>query len=317
MNKAERITPVQEGNFAYLDLLARVKKALDSARDIRVSATDIRPFPNQPRKYFDEKHIRGLAESIDAGGQTTPGMIREKTGPTRYELIDGECRWRGVLRIPESRRPLYKASLIEAEDDVVQYLISGIANFNRKGHTAIETMHTIEQLVVFKLPMSEIANLLGISTLWAEQMYGLRKLVPQVQQMLDPRLPKEKQLAVLAAIQISKADPRLQFMLAERVIKKIIPLTQLRSEVVRISKEAGAEIRTRQVEPRKEFESFQNRLNILLREAGTLEAALKQGRINRFVTASAATSVLIEKVKKAQNTLKSVENLIRQARSIV
>src|SRR6185436_17736691 len=104
--------------------------------------------------------------SIDAGGQTTSGLIRRKAGnrqyemlvekdgiqykpehegldkilekggrlvlsefagKTGYELIDGERRWRSILLIPRPRRPLYKAKLIDAEDDVIRFLISGVA----------------------------------------------------------------------------------------------------------------------------------------------------------------------------------------------
>src|SRR3989338_1383212 len=182
--------------YAYLDLLARVKKALETGREISVPFSDIRPYPTQPREHFNADSIRRLSASIDAGGQTSSGMVREKpadiqyeiidtgatveprqvSGHTQHELIDGERRWRGVGLIPESRRPLYRAKLIVAEDDVVQYLISGITNFNREGHTAVETLKTIQRHIEFEFPMDEIARLLGISEHWAKQIYGLRKL---------------------------------------------------------------------------------------------------------------------------------------------
>lgn len=321
MNEARpMVAPPSEGGgtseYGYLHLLARVKKALESAREVAVPATDIRRYPNQPREYFDEKHIRGLSESIDAGGQTTTGMIREKLAETRYELIDGECRWQGILLIPESRRPLYKARLIEADDEVVQYLISGIANFNRRGHTAIKTMKTIDRLVSFELPMKEIANLLGISESWAHQMYGLKKLELEVLALLNPKLPKEQQIPVLAAVQISKIEAKFQRGLAERVIRKDITLSRLRGEVVKVAQKEGSPIRTRDVEPRKQWASFGNKIEVITRTAGDAKALIEKDEVSRYVKVhSEEASVLLRKLQETREEIAHIESLIRKARS--
>src|SRR3989338_8416555 len=74
--------------FAYLDLLARVKKALETGREISLPFSDIRPYPTQPREHFNADSIRRLSASIDAGGQTSSGIVREKRADLRYEIID-------------------------------------------------------------------------------------------------------------------------------------------------------------------------------------------------------------------------------------
>ncbi len=324
------------GEYAYLDLLGRVKKALDTAREVAVPASDIRRFPNQPRKYFNDDSIRRLSDSIDAGGQTTSGMIRKKAGDGQYEvvdlngrlelrskpgksgheLIDGERRWRGVLLIPETRRPLYKAKLIEADDDVVRYLISGIANFNREGHTALEVMQTIDELVGFELPMKEIASLLGISESWAGQMHGLKKLAPEVRKLLDPKLPKPEQLPVVAAIQISKIEGKFQQGLAERVIRKDITLGRLRGEVVKVAQRAGSHIRIKDALPGRQWESFGNRVDVVLRTAGDAEDVLKKGEVNEIIrTRPDEVRGLLRDIKEARETLSRVEDLIHKARN--
>jgi len=113
------VVPSSDGGskdeYDYLGLLARVKKALETGREISIPFSDIRPYPTQPRDYFNADSIRRLSASIDAGGQTSSGMVREKpadiqyeivdtgvavdprqvAGHTRHELIDGERRWRG------------------------------------------------------------------------------------------------------------------------------------------------------------------------------------------------------------------------------
>ncbi|MEI9966992.1 MAG: hypothetical protein WDN67_05235 [Candidatus Moraniibacteriota bacterium] len=82
------------------------------------------------------------------------------------------------------------ATLIELDDDAVPWLIAAVANFNREGHTPTELADSIDHMVKLKIPMEEIAGLIGISLHWAYQMYGLKKLQPDVWDMLDPTLPR-------------------------------------------------------------------------------------------------------------------------------
>lgn len=321
--------------FAYLDLLARVKKALETGREISVPFSEIRPYPTQPREHFNADSIRRLSGSIDAGGQTSSGMVREKPadlqfeivdtgtaveprrvgGKTRYELIDGERRWRGVGLIPESRRPLYRAKLIVAADDVVQYLISGITNFNREGHTAIETMRTVDRHLEFGFPMNEIANLLGISEHWARQMHGLKNLKPEYQKLLNPDLPRTQQLPIMAAVQISKIEERLQGGLVERVLNKDITLGRLRGEVVKVAQKEGSYIRVRETRPDMQWESFGKKLDVITRTSGDAEALIGKGEIDRFINSRPKdTEDLLRKIEDAKESLSQIEAAIRQAR---
>lgn len=308
--KAKSAEEVSVGEYAYLDLLGRVKKALGTAQEITIPVSDIRPYIGQPREYFDPDSIRRLSASIDAGGQTSSGMVRKKpakiscevidtgreievharTGLTNYELIDGERRWRSINLIPEHRRPLYRAKLIVADDDVVQYLISGITNFNREGHTPIETMRTIEAHINFGFPMEEIAILLGLSKFWAEQIYGLRKLDPKVLQLLDPKLPKPQQLPLTAGIQIAKADPSLQQGLADRVIKRDITMGRLRGEVIRVAEAAGMPVQTRMIGPSKQWESIRTGMRVGMENAQLLRDKLKDPKMARVIVERARNS---------------------------
>ena len=251
-------------------------------------------------------------EIVDTGVAVDP---RQVAGHTRHELIDGERRWRGIGLIPESRRPLYRAKLIVAEDDVVQYLISGITNFNREGHTALETMRTIDRHLGFGFPMKEIANLLGISEHWARQMHGLKNLKSEYQKLLNPDLLRAEQLPIMAAVQISKIEERLQGGLVERVINKDITLGRLRGEVVRVAQKEGSQIRVRETRPDMQWESFGKKLDVITRTAGDAEALISKGEINRFVnTRPKETTDLLRKIKDAKESLSQIETAIRQAR---
>jgi len=302
--------------YAYLGLLAQVKKALESSLELPpIDVRDIRPFPNQPRSYFNPESIQRLADSIDAGGQMTSGMVRENPGATRYELIDGERRWRAIQLIPESRRPLYKAKLIAASDEVVQFLISGITNFNRAVHTDIETMETIDRYLSFGLPMREIASLLGISEGWAGQIHGLKKLEQTVLDMLDPTLPKGKKLPLAAAIQISKIDKPYQKALAEQVLSKDITLGRLRGEVIKVAAQANIPIRMREVSGKHQWDSFGNKLDVILRLAGDGEVMLSKGEIDRYILANPETTAeFITLMRDARETLSRISEKILAVR---
>lgn len=300
--------------YAYLHLLSRVKEALNSAKSVGVPASDIRKYPNQPRRHFPEEGIRRLSEAIDAGGQTTPGLIRENPAETRYELIDGERRWRAVSRIPEERQPLYKALLVDADDEVIQFLISGTANFNREDHTALEVMETIDRLVGFGLPMREISSLLGISEFWAYQMHGLKKLTPKVAAMLEPDLPRAQQLPVSAAVQISKMEQRLQLGIAVRVLSKDITLGRLRGEVVRVAKKAGSPVRTREVSPLKRWESVKNKAEVASRSLGDILHVIDDGVLDRIIKAHPSeTARVLHHLRDVRRALDGIETTIRRA----
>ena len=313
------LTLVQSGidpdrSFDYLSILGRAKEALDSAVEVTIDVVLIRPYPNQPRKYFNPLGIQSLANSIAAGGQTTSGIVIYKPdGCTTHELIDGERRWRAISSIPEQHRPLYKAKQIVADDDVVQFLISGVANFNREGHTAIETMETINRLIGFSFPMEEIASILGISVHWAYQIHGLIKLVPEVQALLDPTLPKKKQLPVTAAIQISKIEGRFQSQLAERVISKDVTLARLRNEVVKTARTAGSPIRIREVDPRKKLESLLNRARVLDRNASDFRNLASDPELKKHLKARPQEARrILGLLKEARTAIFACEERLKQ-----
>ena len=62
----------------------------------RISITDVRPDPKQPRSHFSESALKTLATSIKKVGQRQPITVRLRSGGAkpRYEIIDGERRWR-------------------------------------------------------------------------------------------------------------------------------------------------------------------------------------------------------------------------------
>ncbi len=263
--------PSNHEEFSWIALLAKARKALAEGVEVRVDPSSIRRMPDQPRKYFNEDSLRRLADSMESIGQIQAGIIRRVTAPggIKYELLDGERRWRAATM----KGLDYKASLIEVDDEVIPFIIAAVANFNRENHTPTEVSDSIARMYNLGIPMEEIASALGISLHWAYQMHGLQNLHPEVRDMLDPNLGK-KVLGVSAAIQIAKVDLRLQLGLAKKILSRSLSLAGLRKEALRVSKEAGAHIRERQLEPNKRWLKIQANVRLLKEKIRDLESEL-------------------------------------------
>src|SRR5262245_20275730 len=83
---------------------------------IEIPVNSIGPNPNQPRKDFDDDHLRELADSLRHSGLLQPVVVR-RLGDG-YQLIVGERRWRaaklaGLERVPAVVRDATDAESLE------------------------------------------------------------------------------------------------------------------------------------------------------------------------------------------------------------
>lgn len=294
-------------------MLAEGRKALAQAVEIRVLPSCIRPMEEQPRVYFNQDSIMRLADSIRSVGQVYPGIVR-KIGDNRYELLDGERRWRAITLVGIE----YRALLVEITNDAVPFLIAAIANFNREAHTPLEIADSIERMYdEMGMPMDEIAKVIGIKVQWAYSMLSLRFLHEDVRAMLDPTLPKEQKIPVTAAIHISKVKRHLQPGLAKRVLERDVSLNGLRKEAVRVSRKEGAYIRTTREQPGKRWKSIGLRTNQFKRMARDLHDDFNQADFAEIVKArSGGFSVdeVLTSIQETKRCLDGCEKLLLKAK---
>lgn len=300
----------EEGSTEYLELLGRVKIAMETKTPISVDVSTIRPNPSQPRSEdnqgFSAESLAELANAIDSGAQTSRGLIRKKPEafrydisrdgtklikklePSEYEVIDGERRWRAICLIPEARRPQYQGELVEADDDVVNFIVAGMTNFNREGHNTYETIGVIQQYVSFGLPLKVVANLLGLNYNWVHALNALpSKLHPRVYGMLSPKYERkkgERPVTVSAAVTIARiGDQAKHFSLAHRLATGKITPTRLRTEVARIVRAEGSPIHALMLEPRKQMESFRSKMGAAARLIADAKDILNARRIDAHI----------------------------------
>ena len=107
---------------------------------LRVS--QISPNPQQPRKFFSERSLKELSQSIKTQGVIQPLVVRE-IAPESYELIAGERRWRalqyaGIEEVPVVVRVVSEQDLLE---------VALLENIQREALTPIEEANAYQKLL--------------------------------------------------------------------------------------------------------------------------------------------------------------------------
>jgi ParB/RepB/Spo0J family partition protein len=258
-------------------ILRRVKIAIANAVHVAVEASRIRRMPDQPRKYFNQAKLDRLTDSIKDCGQLFPGYVRkvelDEEGHD-HELLDGERRLRAIHA---AEVQYFKAMLVDIDDEAARYLISIIANFNREGHTLLEQVDAIVVMrEKLKLSIKEIADATGDHPAYVTNLYGIRRLVPEVRAMLEEGLPRKKRLPSRAAIAIScLPDERRkeQISWAKKVLKKKVSISNLVKVMARAAGDDGRE--SRSMQPHTIRKDINRRTDLLNRKAVELRERIE------------------------------------------
>ncbi|WP_290380211.1 ParB/RepB/Spo0J family partition protein, partial [uncultured Muribaculum sp.] len=102
----------------------------------------ISPNPDQPRKDFDEEALQELASSIRELGIIQPLSLR-KSGPSSYQIIAGERRYRAAIIAGLSSVPAY----IRTANDSELTEMALIENIQREDLNAIAIALTFRKLI--------------------------------------------------------------------------------------------------------------------------------------------------------------------------
>lgn len=179
----------------------------------------------------------------------------------------------------------------------------------------MEVMRTIQTYRSFKIPMEQIAGLLGISYAWATSIYGLKDLSADVVKLLDPELPRAKQLPVVAAMQIAKLPQSHQIGLAMRVIAKDISVGRVRGEVVKVATQTGSNIRVREASPSQQWRSLNNQIGVIGRTANQIQTIVAKGDVSEVLLyQEKTTDELMRTLKKTRETIEKIEARVTRLR---
>lgn len=215
-----------ENEQAVLEqLLEKAGVTFEEARKIPVE--QIRVMPNQPRREFDPKAMNSLIRGMAVVGQLQDGIVRplreeeleeerEKGSPVRYELVDGERRFRACL---ELQYP-FGAKVAVGLTPKIQYLVSVASNFNREPHSPLETALAIQNLRSSGYSVAETAGVMGMAEVTIYKYSRLMELDERVFELLGPPTPKEKRLRVSIAQELTRVAKEHQWEFCKKLGSK-------------------------------------------------------------------------------------------------
>jgi ParB family chromosome partitioning protein len=177
--------------------------------DTIVKVSEVRPDPRQPRKYFNEAALKSLARSLQLVGQRTPISVKPLQGDShRFEIIDGERRWRAcqlagmeTIRVTVEEQPL---------DRRRQHLLSTISNFHREGHTHIEISDALFYQKSLGASVGELAENLAKSESWVYQYLGLQSLAADLKDKMQPDVDADVQIRFAEAVVLASLPQEKQ-----------------------------------------------------------------------------------------------------------
>lgn len=177
----------------------------------RVPIDQVGPSPFQPRKKFNEEHLKELVESIREHGVIQPLIVRDSGG--KLELIAGERRWRACQRLELEKVPVI---IREASDkDVVEMAL--IENLQREDLNPIEEAEAYARLArEFGLKQDEIAQRVGKNRATVSNTIRLLDLEIGVRDLVSQNLLTTGHAKALLGI---KGKPE-QKLIADMVLKR-------------------------------------------------------------------------------------------------
>ncbi len=168
-----------------------------------VLVDEVMPLEGQPREEFDPKDLESLGQSMLHGKQRQLITVRPEKGmgQIRWELVDGERRWRAAKQVGIKR--LF-ALVRKYNDTDAQYWDSLIMNLQRKGHTHLELSDAFAKALKSGKTVLEICQGTGYTDAFVYQHLRLQSLHPELKQLLRQSTPKPDRLRMALAYEFAR-----------------------------------------------------------------------------------------------------------------
>ncbi|WP_297817773.1 ParB/RepB/Spo0J family partition protein [uncultured Lactobacillus sp.] len=188
-----------------------------------IALDEIRPNPYQPRKTFDDKSLKELAESIKENGVFQPIIVR-KSAVSGYEIIAGERRYRASKLAKKKTIPA-----IERQFDEAQMMeVAVLENLQREDLTPLEEAQAYEMLQKnLGLTQEEVSKRLGKSRPYIANYLRLLTLPQKTKRLLQHGELSMGQARTLLGLKNKEGIDAL----AKKVVKEGITVRQLESLV--------------------------------------------------------------------------------------
>ncbi len=263
----ERFDAQEEVSPIHIDANEKVLPSANEVGVLEIEVGMIDRNENQPRKNFDEKSLKELAQSIKEHGIIQPLILR-RVGE-RYQIIAGERRFRaammaGLKKVPAILKDYSAEELTE---------VSIIENLQREDLNPIEAACAIDELMkTFGLTQEAVAAKIGKSRPAVANTLRLLTLPEEIIRMIEGG----KLSAGHARTLITVEDRKKQLELANLVITKKLSVRDLELLVRKLSKPTKS---TKKEAQSLELKEFANNLNRILATKVSIIGNDKKGRI--------------------------------------
>jgi ParB family chromosome partitioning protein len=282
-----------------------------------IPRTDISPFPNQPRKFFDPKALQELADSIKTHGQVVPVHVKELDGKDKdpahrkFELVDGQRRWHACAMADQHMMKAIVDPIVDEED---QYTNSIIANFDREPHTPLEVAQAVAHYRKNKT-IPEIARIFSRSDTWVSLQLKLGRLDPKIFEMMSPTLPDELRLSFSAALLIADVPQERQMEVAQKIVGKRMKIDQARAYVRLFASGLGVKVGSKERSPKADYNVFKNFLDALRRDEAMFLDMLPDYFPNMFYNRHGSDHALtVQRLESAIRCLAKILARVKEAK---
>ena len=215
------------------------------------------PYKDQPRKFFKQASIIRLARSIKKKGQQKPIDVEAKPDG-RFNLKDGERRYWGT-RLAKLKKIL--AVIHDPAAEKERFSFSFFANHGSEECSDLDSARGLKRMMEeFKMSAEEIADGCVKTPEWVYQRISILRHPEEIQKMMDPSLPEDKQLTYSSALHLLKIpDNEDRIKLAQKIVSKGIKTTAVGFIVRKEMKRLGIKDKNRT--PRNDYRALRSLLN--------------------------------------------------------
>lgn len=248
------------------------KKSNDNDNDnfkvISIPLSRIEPNPNQPRKYFDEKALDELSDSIAEFGVIQPITVRKIHGG--YELISGERRYRAAQLCGLETIPAY---VVEASRDK-SAIMSLLENLQREDLSFFEIAESYRRLLRNQgMTQTELAERVGKSQSSVANKLRLLSLSPLVKKLIRDYNLSERHARALLALKSEEE----QIEVIKAVCREHLNVSQT-EELIKIMQTECTGDKNLHIASVKDIKVFKNTVNSALdiMKKGGIEAHMEE-----------------------------------------
>ena len=196
----------------------------------KLSLSEIKPNPHQPRKDFDKENLQDLTNSIKERGVIQPIIVRKSSsGDSKYEIIAGERRW-----LAASKAGLHEIPVVITDvDDLKSLEFAIVENVQRHDLNPLEEAQGYKRLIdEFSYDQEKVSKFIGKSRSYITNCLRLLNLPFDVLKLIEEKKLSFGHAKILVGLENA-------FFVANKIIEKKLSVRQAENFVRIFKKRPG------------------------------------------------------------------------------